>query len=154
MTAAEEVAHTIVNIIVHGPVRKDLSPMAEIIGPASQNHIETVTHFRPGCQMATIQTVSHFLPHPSQALLRRPRSQISSASAKSARTSARPGPICASGRHLINPPRGASSPMPAGINATTIVECDKDCGNETTIVPESVLHRYVSGPFSTKMASV
>ena len=68
MTTPQEIANAIVNVIIDGCIREHGGPVTEIVGPTSQNHIEAVAHFRPGCQMATIQTIGHFLPQPSDTL--------------------------------------------------------------------------------------
>ena len=68
----QEVSNAVIDVIVDGLMREHGGRMTEIVRPTSQNHIEAVAHFRPRCQVEAIQTVGHFLPQPSQTLLRRP----------------------------------------------------------------------------------
>src|SRR5579864_2915582 len=76
MAAPQEVSNAIIDVVVDQPMSKHSRPIAEIIRPASQNHIEAISYFRPGGYIARTQVVCHFLAQPSQTLLRRPRSRI------------------------------------------------------------------------------
>src|SRR5437762_7188131 len=51
-------------------------PVAKVVRPPPQNAIEAIAYLRPRCDVVPHQQVSHFLPQPGNALLRRTRPQI------------------------------------------------------------------------------
>src|SRR6185369_1199001 len=51
-------------------------PVTKVVRPPSQNTIQAIAHVGPRCHVLAYQQVSHFLPQPGNALLRRTRPQI------------------------------------------------------------------------------
>src|SRR5713101_1834676 len=51
-------------------------PVTEVVRPPPQHAIQAIAHLGPRCDILAHQQVSHFLPQPSNALLRRTRPEI------------------------------------------------------------------------------
>ena len=50
--------------------------VTEVVRPASQDSVELIAYVGPRCHVLAHQQVSHFLPQPGNALLRRTRPEI------------------------------------------------------------------------------
>src|SRR6266581_7582257 len=73
---AEEVAHRIVDMVVHGPVGHQARAVAKVRRPTALDRVEPAADFGPRLEVARDQNLSDLGLEPPDALLRRACSQV------------------------------------------------------------------------------
>src|ERR1700730_526764 len=79
MSFAQEIAHSIIDMFVNGPIRRCESAMGEVSSPTAQEAIQSSLHLRPRTLVARRQQVADFRLDPLHALLGRACAQIPTA---------------------------------------------------------------------------
>ena len=72
----EEVAHSLIDVVINRPVGRQARPVAEVGCPTAQKAVQAIAHFRPGRLVAGHQKVAHFRLEALHAFLGRARAQI------------------------------------------------------------------------------
>src|SRR5204862_6558709 len=76
LTPAEEGPNARVDVMFDRSIGHQSGPVAKVVRPPPQNAVEAIAYVRPRSDVLAHQQVSHFLPQPGNALLRRARPQI------------------------------------------------------------------------------
>src|SRR5260370_36358846 len=72
----EKVAYAFVDVVIHSPIGEKTSPVAEVVGPASEQPVELLGHGWPGALIAGSQGRPDLLLQPPDRLLRRLCGQV------------------------------------------------------------------------------
>src|SRR5437763_4566421 len=76
VTVSQEVPHALIDVVIDRSIRHQTRSVTEVVRPPPQNSVEAIAHVRPRYHVARHQQVSHFLPQPGNALLRRTRPEV------------------------------------------------------------------------------
>src|SRR6266511_3831883 len=74
--SCEEVAHTLIDVVVDTSEYRPMRPIGEVARPAKQKRVQRIAHVRPGIVVAGRQQITDLCLEPLHALLGRACAQI------------------------------------------------------------------------------